>query len=154
MGAGFRVACAAAAASPSPLSGGGWAGRQAGSGEGQRNDAGCIRRRALSGTVAPLLRDFVPARPPSGATLPRKGGRGIALALFSCVLTTPAFAADDASSCAAGITMIRDALAANPPEAALPKLKKALRVAEREQKEGEFDECLDAVADARKVLAR
>ncbi len=50
--------------------------------------------------------------------------------------------------------MIRDALALNPPETALPKLRKALRVAEREQKEGEFDECLDAVADARKVLGR
>ena len=50
--------------------------------------------------------------------------------------------------------MIRDALALNPPETAVPKLKKALRVAEREQKEGEFDECLDAVTDARKVLGR
>ncbi|MWV22704.1 hypothetical protein FVE89_11995 [Methylobacterium sp. 2A] len=66
----------------------------------------------------------------------------------------PALAAGDASSCAEGITMIRDALALNPHESALPKLRKALRVAEREQKEGEFDECLDAVADARKVLGR
>ena len=77
------------------------------------------------------------------------------LLLAACLLATgPALAADDASSCAAGITMIRDALAMNPPETAVPKLKKALRVAEREQKEGEFDECLDAVADARKVLGR
>ncbi|MCJ2017848.1 MULTISPECIES: hypothetical protein [unclassified Methylobacterium] len=70
------------------------------------------------------------------------------------ILAGPAFAADDASTCAEGIAMIRDALALNPPEAALPKLRKALRVAEREQKEGEFDECLDAVAEARKVLGR
>jgi hypothetical protein len=78
-----------------------------------------------------------------------------AILLASClVLATPVLAADDASSCAEGITMIRDALALNPPEASVPKLKKALRVAEREQKEGEFDECLDAVADARKVLGR
>lgn len=77
------------------------------------------------------------------------------LLLVACLLAAgPALAADDASSCAEGITMIRDALALNPPEAAVPKLKKALRVAEREQKEGEFDECLDAVADARKVLGR
>ncbi|WP_426315723.1 hypothetical protein ACN9MF_13450 [Methylobacterium fujisawaense] len=77
------------------------------------------------------------------------------LLLSACLLATgPAFAAGDASACAEGITMIRDALALNPPEAAVPKLKKALRVAEREQKEGEFDECLDAVADARKVLGR
>ena len=94
------------------------------------------------------------SQPPSGATLPRRGGRGFALLLVSIFLTTPALAADDAASCAEGITMIRDALAANPSEAALPKLKKALRVAEREQKEGEFDECLDAVTDARKALGR
>ncbi|MGH1572275.1 hypothetical protein ACRAWG_18305 [Methylobacterium sp. P31] len=78
-----------------------------------------------------------------------------ALCLASTLLfASPALAADDASSCAEGITMIRDAVALNPPETALPKLKKALRVAEREQKEGEFDECLEAVADARKVLGR
>lgn len=78
-----------------------------------------------------------------------------ALLLSASLLAAgPALAADDASSCAEGITMIRDALALNPPETAVPKLKKALRVAEREQKEGEFDECLDAVSDARKVLGR
>ncbi|MDP4003034.1 hypothetical protein [Methylobacterium sp. NEAU K] len=76
--------------------------------------------------------------------------------LVACtlLLPAPAMAADDASACAEGITMIRDSLALNPPEAALPKLKKALRVAEREQKEGELDECLEAVAEARKVLGR
>ncbi|WP_267421080.1 hypothetical protein [Methylobacterium sp. GC_Met_2] len=79
--------------------------------------------------------------------------RAILLA-STLILAGPAFAADDAAACAEGITMIRDALALNPPEAALPKLRKALRVAEREQKEGEFDECLDAVADSRKVLGR
>ena len=80
--------------------------------------------------------------------------RRLALVLLALGLTTPASAADDASSCAEGITMIRDALASNPPEATLPKLKKALKNAEREQREGEFDECLDAVADARKALGR
>jgi hypothetical protein len=78
-----------------------------------------------------------------------------ALVLLPFILACgPALAADDATSCAEGITVIREAIAGNPSEAALPKLKKALRVAEREQKEGEFDECLDAVADARKVLGR
>ncbi|MHB2206131.1 hypothetical protein [Methylobacterium sp. CM6257] len=79
--------------------------------------------------------------------------RAPCLAAF-LLFASPALAADDASSCAEGIMMIRDSLALNPPESALPKLKKALRVAEREQKEGEFDECLDAVSDARKVLGR
>jgi len=73
------------------------------------------------------------------------------LLLASLLLSTPALA-DDKAACADGIAMIRDALAQNPPEAALPKLKKALRVAEREQGEGEFDECLDAVGDARRAL--
>lgn len=82
-------------------------------------------------------------------------GKGIGLAaLFGLFLSTPVLAADDASSCAEGITMIRDALAMNPPDVAVPKLKKALRNAEREQREGEFDECLDAVSDARKVIGR
>jgi hypothetical protein len=77
------------------------------------------------------------------------------LLLAGCLVAAgPAFAADDASACAEGITMIRDALALTPPEPSVPKLRKALRAAEREQKEGEFDECLDAVADARKVLGR
>ena len=75
------------------------------------------------------------------------------LLLASLLLSTPALA-DDKAACSDGIAMIRDALAQNPPEAALPKLKKALRVAEREQGEGEFDECLDAVGDARRVLGR
>ncbi|MEH3063535.1 MAG: hypothetical protein PGN33_12580 [Methylobacterium radiotolerans] len=78
----------------------------------------------------------------------------ILLLSASLLAAGPALAADDAASCAEGITMIRDALALNPPETAVPKLRKALRVAEREQKEGEFDECLDAVSDARKVLGR
>lgn len=74
----------------------------------------------------------------------------IALALL---LAAPALA-DDKSACVEGIAMIKDALAKNPPEAALPKLKKALRVAEREQGEGEFDECVDAVGDAKRALGK
>ena len=74
------------------------------------------------------------------------GGMMRTLLLASLLLSTPALA-DDKAACADGIAMIRDALAQNPPEAALPKLRKALRVAEREQGEGEFDECLDAVGE-------
>jgi len=48
--------------------------------------------------------------------------------------------------------MIRMELDKTPAEPVLGKLKKALRVAEREQGEGEFDECLDAVGDARRAL--
>jgi len=81
--------------------------------------------------------------------------RGFALVILAALwLSFPAYAADDATSCAEGITMIQNAMATNPPEAALPKLKKALKNAQREQREGEFDECLDAVADARKALGQ
>lgn len=64
--------------------------------------------------------------------------------------------ADDKAACLDGIAMIRAELAKTPPngpsETVAPKLKKALRVAERELGEGEFDECLDAVGDARRAL--
>ncbi|MGU3538356.1 hypothetical protein [Methylobacterium sp. A54F] len=77
----------------------------------------------------------------------------LAALLAAPLLTAPA-RADDKAACAEGIAMIREALAKAPPEAAQPKLKKALRVAEREQGEGEFDECLDAVGDAKRALGR
>ena len=76
------------------------------------------------------------------------------LLVCTLLLAGPACAADDASACAQGIAMIRESLALNPPDPTLTKLQKARRVAEREQKEGEFDECLDAVSDARKALGR
>jgi hypothetical protein len=60
--------------------------------------------------------------------------------------------ADDKAACAEGIAMIRAELERPAPEAVRPQLKKALRVAEREMGEGEFDECLDAVGDAKRVL--
>ena len=75
------------------------------------------------------------------------------LLLAGFLLGTPALA-DDKAACADGIAMIKDALAKSPSEAAVPKLRKALRVAEREQGEGEFDECLDAVGDANRALGR
>ena len=62
--------------------------------------------------------------------------------------------ADDQSDCRAGIEMIKAEIAKKPAQATLTKLQSALRVAEREQREREFDECLDAVNDARKTLGR
>jgi hypothetical protein len=50
--------------------------------------------------------------------------------------------------------MIRAEIAAKPAQPILNKLQAALRVAEREQKEQEFDECMDAIKDARKALGR
>jgi hypothetical protein len=73
------------------------------------------------------------------------------LTLAALLTTAPAFA-DDRGACVEGIAMIKAELARPAPEALLPKLKKALRVAERELGEGEFGECLDAVGDAKRAL--
>ena len=70
------------------------------------------------------------------------------------MLTTSPALADDKAACIAGIADIKGRLAALAPEAVPPKLKKALRVAEREQGEGEFDECLDALEDAKRALPK
>lgn len=73
------------------------------------------------------------------------------LALAALVSAAPAFA-DDRAECAAGIAVIQSEIAKAPPEAVLAKLRKALKVAQREQGEGEFDECLDAVGDAKRAV--
>lgn len=75
---------------------------------------------------------------------------GIAVLL---ALASPALA-DDKTACVAGIAMIQGEIAKDPSEPVLAKLRKALRAAEREQKEGEFDECLDAVGDAKRAIAK
>ncbi|TXN21111.1 hypothetical protein FV217_15630 [Methylobacterium sp. WL9] len=74
-----------------------------------------------------------------------------ALLIAALALTYPAFA-DDAAECTSGIAMIQAEIAKTPAEPVLAKLRKALKVAEREQKEGEFDECLDAVGDAKRAV--
>ena len=91
--------------------------------------------------------------PPSAGegTLRSRGGRVGIAALAALLLASPALA-DDKAACASGIAMIKDEIARNPPESVLPKLKKALRVAEREQGEAEYDECMDAVGDAKRAL--
>jgi hypothetical protein len=84
------------------------------------------------------------------------------LTLMACLVTclsaglaaTAARAADDEGACRDGIAMIRAELAKAPAEPLQRSLRKALRSAEREQGEGEFDECMDAVRDARKALGR
>lgn len=70
---------------------------------------------------------------------------------FLAVATLPA-AADDAKSCADGVAMIKAEIAKKPAKATLDKLNKALKGAERELGEKEYDECLDYVGDAKKAL--
>ncbi|MFE1600343.1 hypothetical protein [Methylobacterium sp. ID0610] len=76
------------------------------------------------------------------------------LAALALGLSASAAQADDAAACRDGITMIKAELAKAPAEPLQRSLRKALRSAEREQGEGEFDECMDAVRDARKALGR
>jgi hypothetical protein len=77
----------------------------------------------------------------------------VAVLGLSAVMLAPA-SADDQGECRTGIEMIRTEIARKPAEATLKRLQTALRVAEREQREREFDECVDAINDARKAMGR
>lgn len=73
--------------------------------------------------------------------------------LAASLLATPALA-DDKSACAEGIASVKAHTEKLAPEAVPQKLARALRIAEREQGEGEFDECLEALDDARRALPK
>ncbi|MGE7153881.1 hypothetical protein ACQKJ1_09085 [Methylorubrum rhodesianum] len=73
--------------------------------------------------------------------------------LAASLLATPALA-DDKSACAEGIAAVKAQAEKLAPDAVPQKLKRALKIAEREQGEGEFDECLEALDDARRALPR
>ena len=66
------------------------------------------------------------------------------------VLFSGTFAfADDKSECLDGIKAIKTAIAKKPPKPVLDRLKQALGNAEQEEFEGDWDECLAAVKQAR-----
>lgn len=75
-------------------------------------------------------------------------------ALLAAPLTAAPASADDAATCDAGIAKIEAELAKEHPKATTEALKTALRVAKREKGEKEYDECLDAIADADKALKK
>ena len=76
------------------------------------------------------------------------------IGLIGFALTGSTAIADDKADCMNGIAMIRAEIAKQPPAATLSKLQAALRVAERELKEAEYDECFDAIEDAQKAVRR
>jgi hypothetical protein len=78
----------------------------------------------------------------------------LCLGIVAYVFTGSAATADDKTDCMNGIAMIQAELAKQPPAATLSKLQAALRSAERELKEAEYDECFDAIEDAQKALRR
>jgi len=57
--------------------------------------------------------------------------------------------ADDKSECLDGIKAIKTAIAKKPPKPVMDRLKRALDSAEQEEFEGDWDECLAAVRQAR-----
>lgn len=73
--------------------------------------------------------------------------------LILLLVAAPALA-DDKVACAEGIAAVRAQSEKLAPEAVPQKLKRALKIAEREQGEGEFDECLEALDDARRALPK
>lgn len=76
------------------------------------------------------------------------------LAVFGLMAAAAPASANDAADCDAGIAMIKAEQAKEQPKATAEVLKTSLRVAEREKGEKEYDECLDAVSDAKKALTK
>ena len=81
----------------------------------------------------------------------RYAAGAVLAATFGLGLTLSA-SADEAKDCSAGIALLKAEAAKNPPKATLDKINKALKGAERELGEKEYDECLDFVNDGKKAV--
>ncbi|MCK0196268.1 hypothetical protein MWN34_05010 [Ancylobacter sp. 6x-1] len=82
----------------------------------------------------------------------RYTGLKLALGLAAGLAFGGVALADDAKTCNDGIAMIKAEIAKKPPKATLDKLTKALKGAEREHGEKEYDECVDYIKDAQKAV--
>jgi len=87
----------------------------------------------------------------SSLAAPRGFRGGAALAVL--LLAAPALA-DDKAACAEGIAALKAQAEKLAPGAVPQKLTRALKIAERERGEGEFDECLEALDDAKRALPK
>lgn len=76
----------------------------------------------------------------------------IAVALATLTLAAGPALADEAADCTAGIQFIEAEIAKNPAEKVLATLNEALSDAKREQGEQEYDECLEAVDEAKDAV--
>lgn len=76
----------------------------------------------------------------------------IAVALGALALAATPALADEAADCTAGIQFIEAELAKNPTGKVLENLNEALADAKREQGEQEYDECLEAVDEAKDAV--
>ena len=80
--------------------------------------------------------------------------RAIVPLTLATVLLAASVSADDQSDCLSGVEMIKTEVAKDPAAPVLAQLRTSLRIAERERGEAEWDECVDAVKDAKKALGR
>ncbi len=76
------------------------------------------------------------------------------VAAVALVLIAPRALADDRADCLSGIEMLKAEIAKNPAKPLLDQLKEALEEAEQEAVEGDWDECLDAIEEAKEALSR
>lgn len=76
----------------------------------------------------------------------------LAAALAAFTLAAGPALADDAADCTTGIQFIEAEIAKNPAPDVLEDLNEALSDAKREQGEEEYDECLEAVQEAKDAV--
>jgi len=60
--------------------------------------------------------------------------------------------ADDKSECTAGLQLIKAAIAKKPANPVLNRLQEALKTAEQEVDEGDWDECVAAIRQGKQAL--
>jgi hypothetical protein len=76
--------------------------------------------------------------------------KGIWIAAMAILMLAGGLArADYKSPCLAGIKAIKAAIAKNPPKPVLDRLKQALESAQQEEVESDWDECVDAIKQAK-----
>jgi hypothetical protein len=71
------------------------------------------------------------------------------------LLTGPvARAADDKAECTTGIELIKAEIAKKPAKRLLNRLQKALKAAEQEVGEGDWDECVAVIRQSKEALPK
>jgi len=71
------------------------------------------------------------------------------------LLTGPvARAADDKAECATGMELIKAEIAKKPAKRLLNRLQKALKAAEQEVGEGDWDECVAVIRQSKEALPK
>jgi hypothetical protein len=82
----------------------------------------------------------------------RKHALGVVAVLV--LLTGSMARADDKAECTAGIELIKAEIAKKPAKRVLNRLQKALKAAEQEVGEGDWDECVAAIREGEKALPK